>query len=456
MDFEIIQNLSVSTAIGLLIGVERGWRERQAQAGMRTAGIRTFTLIGLLGGILGAIAQALGEPGAAAIVIALAFLAFTGVFAFYRWRELEHEKAFGATTVIAAMTTFALGVYAMVGEQIVAAAAGVAMAAMLAAREGLHSWLTRITGAELRSAIVLAAMTFIALPVLPNEDYGPFGGINPREVWLLAVVLAGVSFVGYVAMKRFGAGRGVLLAAAAGGLVSSTAVNLTSARRAAAGEADPVLLAASATLATGVSFLRTLVLVAVLNSAVAFYAGIPLLIGAALSAAIAYWLSRGKLGPRAKDGLKLRNPFSLSEVLLLALIIAVVKFASSGATEYFGSLGAVGAAFIAGIADTDAIAYSMARLAAGGLGLEVAGIAIVVANASNSLFKVIFGFSIGGVLANPSHPPSSRTGHVQENPDREPRRDRLPGDQDRQTHGNRDRRRLFGGGCGRASRADGR
>jgi uncharacterized membrane protein (DUF4010 family) len=396
VDFETLQHLAVATAIGLLVGVERGWRERKEAAGKRTAGIRTFTLIGLLGGIVGAIARVLNDPVAASVVIAVGIAAFTAVFATFRLRELEREKAYGATTVVAAVATFALGTYALFGDEVVAAAAGVTMVGILAAREGMHGMLARITWPELRSAIVLAAMTFIALPIIPNEDYGPFGGINFREIWLLAVILAGVSFVGYVAMKRFGAGKGVLIAAAAGGLVSSTAVNVTSARRAAKGEADPRLLAASTTLATGVSFVRSVVLVAVLNPVVALYAGAPLLIGALVSLAIAFWLARDKLESKSKGGLQLRNPFSLREVLLLAVIIAVVKFASGGATEYFGSIGALGAAFIAGVADTDAIAYSMARLGGGVLDPSIAGLAVVVANASNSLFKVVFGASIGG------------------------------------------------------------
>lgn len=396
MDSEVLQHLAVATAIGLLVGVERGWRERKSGPGMRTAGIRTFTLIGLLGGIFGAIAKTLEDPTAAAIVISVGVLAFTAVFASYRMRELEREKAYGATTVVAAMATFALGIFTIFGDEIVAAAAGVAMVGVLAAREDMHGWLARMTWPELRAAIVLAAMTFIALPIIPDESYGPFGGINFRQVWLLAVVLAGVSFIGYVAMKYFGAGKGVLLSAAAGGLVSSTAVNVTSARRAAKGEADPRLLAASTTLATGVSFLRSIVLVAVLNATVAIYAGIPLLVGALASLAVAFWLARDKIGPRSKSGLQLRNPFSLREVLVFAVIIAVIKFASGGATEYFGSAGALAAAFIAGIADTDAIAYSMAQLGRETLDPAIAGIAIVVANASNSLFKVVFGSAIAG------------------------------------------------------------
>jgi uncharacterized membrane protein (DUF4010 family) len=396
LDFEILQDLAVATGIGLLVGVERGWRERKAGPGMRTAGIRTFTLIGLLGGIFGAIAKSLDEPTAAAIVIAIGVLALTAVFATFRLRELEREKAFGATTVVAAMATFALGTYALFGDEIVAAAVGVAMVAVLAAREGMHGWLARITWPELRAAIVLAAMTFIALPIIPDESYGPFGGINFRQIWLLAVILAAVSFVGYAAVKRFGAGQGLLLGAAAGGLVSSTAVNVTAARRAAKGEAEPRLLAASSTLATGVSFMRTIVLIAALNVTVALYAVGPLLTAALASLVMAYLLGRQDLHARSKAMPKLRNPFSLRETLILAGILGVVKIASGAATEFFGTAGALAVAFIAGIADTDAITFSMSELGRAALEPPIAGMGIAIANASNSLFKLVFGLGIAG------------------------------------------------------------
>jgi uncharacterized membrane protein (DUF4010 family) len=395
-EFELLQRLAVAAGIGLLVGVERGWREREAGAGNRTAGVRTFTLTGLLGGIIGAIARALEDVTGAGIIIATGFFAFTAVFAAFRFREVMDEDQYGATTVVAAMATFALGVYALLGDTLLAAAIGVLVTVILAVREALHGWLHQISWLELRAGLVLAAMTVIALPIIPNEDFGPFGGINPREIWLLALVLAAVSFAGYVAVKLLGATHGVLVAAAAGGVVSSTAVNVTSARRAAKGEAEPRLLAASTTLATGVSFLRSTVLVAALNPNVALYAGPPLIVGALASLAVAYWMARDKLGSKSKGALQLRNPFSLREVLVLAAIIAVVKFASGAATEYFGSIGALGAAFIAGIADTDAIAYSMTQLAGGGLDPSIAGLAVVVANASNSLFKVVFGAGIAG------------------------------------------------------------
>jgi uncharacterized membrane protein (DUF4010 family) len=396
VDFEVLQQLAVATAIGLLVGVERGWRERKSGPGMRTAGIRTFTLIGLLGGLFGAIARSLEEPVAAAIILSVGTLAFTAVFATYRLRELEREKSYGMTTVVAAMATFTLGGFALFDNELIAAAAGVAMVGVLAAREGMHGWLKRITWPELRAAIVLAAMTFIALPVIPDESYGPFGGINFRQIWLLAVVLAAVSFVGYAAVKSFGAGRGLLLAAAAGGLVSSTAVNLTAARRAAKDEAEPRLLAASTTLATGVSFLRTIAVVAALNMAVALYAVGPLVAAALVSFGIAFLLARKDLHARAKSDFTLRNPFSLRETLVLAAILGVVKIVTGAATEFFGTAGALIASFVAGIADTDSIAYSMSELGRGALDPSTAAIGVLIASASNSLFKVVFGFALGG------------------------------------------------------------
>jgi uncharacterized membrane protein (DUF4010 family) len=397
VEFELLQRLAVAGGIGLLVGVERGWRERDSGAGKRTAGVRTFTLIGLLGGIFGALARTLDDPTAAAVLLGIASLAFTATFAMYRLREIEHEKSFGVTTVVAAIATFALGAYALLGDMTVAAAAGVAMVIILASREGMHSWLRRITWSELRAAIVLAAMTFIALPIIPDQSYGPFGGVNFRQVWLLAVVLAAVSFVGYVAVKRFGAGQGLLLAAAAGGLVSSTAVNVTAARRAAAGEADVGLLAASSVLATGVSLLRTLAIVVVLNATGALHTAGPLLLAAAVAFGMTFALARNNLRAKSKSALKLRNPFSLPETFALAAMLAIVKFITSMATEFFGSAGALGAAAIGGLADTDSITYSMAELGRGGaLTASLAAIVVLIAVASNNVFKLLSGFVLGG------------------------------------------------------------
>jgi uncharacterized membrane protein (DUF4010 family) len=216
---ELFSRFAVALGIGLLIGLERGWRSREQAPGQRTAGIRTFGLTGLLGGTIGALAASVGglaTPGGA-VLPGLGFAAFSAVFALFCRAENRAEGSFSVTTTVAGMTVFALAAYAMIGEIRAAAAAAVATAVLLAMRERLHEFLERISWPELRAALILLAMTFIGLPILPDEAIGPFGGINPREVWLIAIVLAGVSFLAYVALKQFGPKQGVLLGSATGG-----------------------------------------------------------------------------------------------------------------------------------------------------------------------------------------------------------------------------------------------
>jgi uncharacterized membrane protein (DUF4010 family) len=396
MELELIQRLAVATGIGLLVGVERGWRQRERRGGQRTAGVRTFTLIGFLGGVFGALARALGDTAGAGILLGISFLVFAGAFTLFRYRETQHEKRFGATTVVAAMVLYALGAYALVGDHVLAAGGGVALTAILAARETSHRWVARLTSKELRAAIVLAAMTFLALPVIPDQSYGPFGGINPRQIWLIAVVLAGVSFLGYAAAKAVGPRRGLLAAAAAGGLVSSTAVTLTAARRAAAGEAEAHLLAASATLSGGVSFARTLVLIGALNYDVAQHAAAPLAAAIAAAIAMTWVLGRSELRAASAGSFELKNPFSLRETIVLALLLAGVLLATRIAATAFGTTGALVAAVIAGAADTDSPTYTMSELGRGAIAPSVAGLGVLLAVGANNVFKFVSGAALGG------------------------------------------------------------
>lgn len=395
MDLEILERMTVALGVGLLVGIERGWRERDAGGGQRTAGIRTFMLSGLLGGIFGAIAKALGDVVGAGIVLAVGALAYTAVFAAFRFREVMDEDSYGVTTVVAAMATFTLGAYALVGDHMLTAAMGVVVTVILAVREPLHGWLTKITWLELRAGLVLATMTLLALPLIPNEDYGPFGGVNPREVWLLAVVLAAVSFAGYVAVKVLGSSRGLLVASAAGGLVSSTAVTLDLARRAGGAKENNDLLAAGVTLASAVSYLRAFAVVAALNAVVGLYTAAP--IGAAIVVALLLVVYFARSGMRAKGGaFKLRNPFSLKETIGLALLLGVVLFATEAIAELFGPRGALAAAILAGTVTVDAATFSMARLARGAISPEVAALGVVLAIGANNALKLAIGIARGG------------------------------------------------------------
>ncbi len=225
--FELLQKLSVSLAIGLLIGLERGWVARDEPEGERAVGLRTLGLIALLGGVSGALALAV--PGGA-VILAVAFVTTAAATTYLRVREMERDKTFGATTVVTALLTFALGSLAVVAEPWVASAAAIAATGLLALKSSLHSWLRNLTWPELRAALTLLAMSVILLPILPDRGIGPLEAINPRELWLMTILIAAISFVGYVAMKWIGGAHAVILSGLAGGLVSCTAVTLSFSR----------------------------------------------------------------------------------------------------------------------------------------------------------------------------------------------------------------------------------
>jgi uncharacterized membrane protein (DUF4010 family) len=234
LDFQLMTWFALALGIGLLIGLERGWRMREEAPGSRAAGIRTFAISGLLGGVAASLGHSIG--GAITIgdgiIIGASFAAYSAVMLVFCLEENRANQGISATTVIAAMLTFALGAYAVIGDMRVAAALAVVAVAILALHEPLHGWVENITWPELRSALVLLAMTFVVLPVIPDNPIGPFGDVNPREVWLIAIMLAGISFLGYAAVKAFGSDRGLLLAGAAGGIASSTVVTVANAHRA--------------------------------------------------------------------------------------------------------------------------------------------------------------------------------------------------------------------------------
>ncbi|WP_029074121.1 MgtC/SapB family protein [Kaistia adipata] len=390
-EFEPYYRLALAVAIGLLVGVERHWREREAAPGLRTAGIRTFALIGMLGGCTGLIEKALPAGSQVGILTGIIFLAFSAVFAWYKLREAVVEGDFSVTTVVAAMATFLFGVLAVLSDLRLAAAGGVALTAILASRGPLHQFIERLSWVELRSAIILLAMTFVILPLLPNTPYGPFGGISLRAVWTLAILLAAISFVGYVAVRLLGSGRGEMAAGAAGGLVSSTAVTLENARRAAAG-GDADGLAAGAAVAGSSSYLRTGALVLGLAPSLGWLLLPSFIVGALVMAAGAAWLVRGRDGATHEAG-TMGNPFDLAGVIKMALFLGAVGFVVRAASAAFGSAGIVLASALAGIGDVDAVTVTVAGLPKLEVGIGASAIAAAVG--TNTVAKAIYAVGAG-------------------------------------------------------------
>jgi uncharacterized membrane protein (DUF4010 family) len=388
---ELATRLGLALALGFVIGLERGWKERDEGEGQRAAGIRTFSLIGLLGGLFGVLSL-----GGDRILLAAGFLATSAVMAAFIWRENAREGVYGATTMVAALVTFALGAVAVLGEMQVAAGAGVVTVGLLAYKTTLHGFLARITAKELRSALLLAAMTFIALPLLPDRAIDPWGALNPHQLWLITILIAAVSFVGYIAVKLVGPSRGLVLAAAMGGLVSSTVVTLTLARLAKDNAARLGLLSGSILLAGGVMMARVLVLAGVINLPLALSLAVPLLAAAAFQGIAAWFLigRDGRAGDAKPAGLVHKNPFLLSEVLKFGAILGVVMLAAGIGKSMFGDSGLMVVAAMSGLADVDALTLSVANMGPA----TAAGIAAVLLTLGvNSAAKALYAGIAGGM-----------------------------------------------------------
>lgn len=397
MSTALALDLLMALAIGLVVGVERGWRERDQPAGSRTAGVRTFALIGLLGGVAAALAEAID----ASALLAVVFAAFLVVFAGFSLHESIRDARFSVTGVISAALVFLLGALAVAGDPVIAAAGGVVVAGVLACRDLLHGFLARLTWGELRAALLLLAMTVIVLPLLPDTAIDPYGAIVPREIWLMTVLVAAFSFAGYAATRLLGPDRGIAIAGAVGGLVSSTAVTVAFARRAAAGEAASPLVA-GALFAGAISVARAGVMAAVVAPAL-----VPKL--AAPIAAAALVLVAGALLQRRRDGtgddgtMTLGNPFELVPLLGFAVLLAAVAFLSALAAAEFGAAALFAVAAVSALADVDAIILSTSRLAATGLPGHDAMAAILIAVATNAVMRSVYGWIIGGRVFAAAH-----------------------------------------------------
>ena len=387
----LVARLALALAIGLLVGLERGWRERDAPDKSRTAGIRTYGLSGLLGGVIAAAANAVG----AISFLVAGFLAFTDVFAWYKAREATHDADFSVTGVIAGLAVFALGALAVTGDHRAAAAGGAMLVTVLASRELLHGLLRRLTWVELRSALILAVMTAVVLPLLPNRTIDPWGGFNPWEIWLFTVLTTALSFLGYAATRILGETRGLLVSSVAGALVSSTAVTIALARTSSAG-GSALPLAGAAALAAMVSILRVCAIMLMIGpTALATVA--PVALPAALCFGLCGVLLLVRSENQATGAPPSQNPFDLGPLLLFAVVLSVVSTGSAALAGYVGESGLLAGSAFAGAFDVDVATLSALRLIGGALTPEMAGMAVLAALAANAGGRLLMAMIAGTV-----------------------------------------------------------
>lgn len=391
--FDLFQRLSLALGIGFLVGVEREWKHRGVPEGQRAAGVRTHAIIGLMGGVTAAMLPVIGQIGFAALA-----LSFAAALISFKLRETEIDQDISVTGTIGALLVFALGGYAVVGSTVLAAAAGVALAGLLAFKEAIHAWVDKLTWKELRSALLILAATAIALPLLPNRTIDPWDAINPRELWLLTILVAGASFAGYVAVRLLGEDIGLFAGAAAGSLVSSTVVTAELGRRVRAGEAGANLAAASASLAAAVSLARVGVLISVAAAPVlpqvapALAAAVLTFLGAAF-AVRRFTAERAPVGDARRQ---LESPLYVGSVVKFAAFLGTVIVLGRIVADQFGEAGLLPFAATAGLADVDAVALAVGSLVRGGLESDAGGHAVLIAVLVNTFSKAGIAGVTGG------------------------------------------------------------
>jgi uncharacterized membrane protein (DUF4010 family) len=378
-----------SLGIGLLLGLQR---ERTPSA---KAGLRTFALVALFGTVTALIAEEAASAwiiGAGVLLVGLMIIA-----AYHPHEERNSEADSGTTTVVAVLLCFGLGVMVWYDRPQLAVAIAIAATVLLHFKTELHGYSERISQRDLASILQLAVLTFIVLPLLPDRGFGPYGVLNPHHIWLMVVLVSGVSLAGYLALRLAGSEKSVTLVGAFGGLVSSTATTLVYARQSGA---HPAMAAIGGTI-IGIANLVVLARLAVISSVVApavLPAMLPVLAsGLALGVVALVPRLRTVLVEPALKVPELGNPANLRVALGFGALYALILLGSAWLSGLAGSLGLYAIASASGFVDVDAITLSSLNLLHGGsVSVAVATTAVGIAFASNVAVKLGLVLFLGG------------------------------------------------------------
>ncbi|MHB1233612.1 MAG: MgtC/SapB family protein [Burkholderiales bacterium] len=376
---------ATSLALGLLIGLER---ERKENA---KAGLRTFALTALLGTLAALLTDKTNAPWflAAALLAVGAFIlgAYLG----------EKDDEPGTTTQVALLVCFGLGALVWYEEQTLAIMLAILTTALLYFKTELQGISKSLTRRDLVSMLQFAVVTFVVLPVLPNQNYGPYSTLNPYQIWLMVVLISGISLAGYIALRLFGLRYGAVLLGLLGGLVSSTATTLVYAKQSRTNTEMRQLAVTVILLANLVVMLRLSVLTAILAPSLLArllpVLGTGFVLG--LGVALYQWRKQHARGDLLMPEMK--NPTELRAALSFAVLYAVVLLASAWLSDFAGEKGLYGVALISGLTDVDPITLSTLRLLdLGQVVPQQAVAAIMLALLANLIFKLGLVFSIGG------------------------------------------------------------
>jgi len=389
MEIAIIEQIGITLIIGFMIGLQREMREH-SQDYIKFAGTRTFTLIALLG-YLSTWMQTFIP-----FFLHVSLILFgTFILAAYIYKTVK-TNSHGATTEIAAFVTFILGMMMYLSLVDYAVFIAIIMLFILEIKSTLVKVEQEITQNDIRSATLFLVMTFVVLPLLPDKMIDPFGVFNPHKTWLMVVLIAGISFIGYVAIKILGNKRGVYLTGIFGGLVSSTAVSITLSKLYALEKTYLKNFVGGIAIASTIMNIRVLVLTAIFNHDLAKSLALPYISGTIVGLLFVGYLYKNEKVYTVEHIAVINNPLELSQALKLGLIFGLIFGSISFFQSKFGDLGVYLISFLSGLTDVDAITLSLSQLATVKISGLIAMYGIMIATVVNSIVKLGIVFVLGG------------------------------------------------------------
>ena len=383
----LFQQLGISLLLGLLVGLQR---ERMAHG---RPGLRTFPLITVFGTVCAILANTYGGWilvgglfGVALVIVAQHLLVHL----------LERRVEIGSTTDMAALMMFAVGALLVAAPLSVGVAVGGGVAVLLQFKFEMHRFAERLGDADLKAIMQFVIISCIILPVLPNQTYGPFNVWNPRETWMMVVLIVGMGLFGYVAYKFFGRNAGILLGGILGGAISSTATAVSYSRQARNDPSGGRVASIIIMIASTIVFIRVLAEIAVVSQEFLLVAAPPVLIlaGFMLVPSLALWF-RVRNEPNKMP--EQENPTQLKSALTFAVLYAAVLFAAAATKHYAGDQGLYFVAVISGATDMDAITIIISRIANKDPAIMDNGWRLIIIGAmSNLVFKAGIIGALGG------------------------------------------------------------
>mgnify|MGYP003109037547 FL=1 len=389
MNYDDLITLGIAFGLGMLVGLQRQRTDN------KMAGVRTFTLISILGVVAGFLSRDYDNP----YILPLMGLAVTGLLITANIIKLKkiNEADVGQTTEVAALLMFAIGGYLVLGDQIIGVVVGGVMAVLLYVKERLHGFIENLKDKDLAAIMTFAGISLVILPILPDKTYGPLDVLNPKNIWLMVTLIVGISVIGYFIYKFVGKKVGVISNGVLGGLISSTATTVSYARKTKDAKNIGKMAAFVITAASAIALVRILIEVGVVIPEKLPQIMLPiiveLIIMILLCVGLFYLFNNDEKDDEMPEP---KNPAQFKSALIFGLLYGLILLAVAFTKEEFGNEALYIVAIISGLTDVDAITLSLSQtMKGGGLKTETGWRLILLASLSNLLFKGIMAAVLG-------------------------------------------------------------